>query len=288
MTTSSAQAMQRLGRVLVVDDEAGMRHSLQRLLRPAGYDVDLVKSEAEALTKVGETEFDLVLLDIQISGRAGLDTFLRIRQTNPRLPVVLITAFGTAELAIQAMQKGAYDYILKPFDVASLKGIIARAAEIGRMSRTRVATEIPLSLDLSEDRIVGLSWAMQEAYKRIGQVASTEVPILIRGETGTGKELVARAVYQHSLRASMPFLAINCAAIPEGLLESEMFGHERGAFTSAFTRRIGTFERANGGTVFLDEIGDMAPATQAKILRFLQMARSGVWGERTKSKSTSG
>ena len=274
VTATSSPALDRgkqsLRRVLVVDDEAGMRHSLQRLLRPAGYEVDLVKSETEALTKVGETDFDVVLLDIQISGSASLETFLRIRQTRPKLPIVLITAFGTAELAIQAMQRGAYDYILKPFDVAALESIIARAAEVGRMGRTRVAIEVAPVLDPSEDRIVGLSPGMQEVYKRIGQVAGTEVPILIRGETGTGKELVARAVYQHSRRADMPFMAINCAAIPEGLLESELFGHERGAFTNAFTRRIGKLEQANAGTVFLDEIGDMAAATQAMILRFLQ------------------
>lgn len=258
------------GRVLVVDDEAGMRHSLQRLLRPVGYEVELAKSETQGLTKVEEGPFDMVLLDIQISGTAGLDTFLRIREINPKLPVVLITAFGTAELAIEAMQKGAYDYILKPFDVAHLKDIIARAVQVGRISRTRVAIEVAPLVDPLEDRIVGLSTAMQEVYKRIGQVAASDVPILIRGETGTGKELVARALYQHSVRADQSFLAINCAAIPEGLLESELFGHDRGAFTNAYTRRVGKLEQANGGTIFLDEIGDMAASTQAKILRFLQ------------------
>ncbi|MSS72514.1 MAG: sigma-54-dependent Fis family transcriptional regulator [Candidatus Latescibacteria bacterium] len=247
-----------------------MRHSLQRLLEPAGYEVDAVKSGSEALKRVGETAFDVALMDIQMSGVGGLDTLRRLRGADPKLPVVLITAYGTAELAIQAMQVGAYDYVLKPFDVATLKGIVDRAAEVGRLSRTRVTIDPPPVVDPSEDRIVGINPGMQEVYKRIGQVAATDVPILVRGETGTGKELVARAVYQHSRRANLPFMAINCAAIPEGLLESEMFGHKRGAFTNAFTRRIGKFEQANRGTLFLDEIGDMAVATQAKILRVLQ------------------
>lgn len=261
---------QRPKRVLIVDEEAGMRHSLQRLLQPAGYEVYAAKNGSEALKLVGENTLDVALMDIQVAGLAGLETFRLIREIDAKLPIVLITAYGTAELAIQAMQMGAYDYVLKPFDVATLNEIIARAAEVGRLSRTRVAIESPQPIDTSKDRIVGINPGMQEVYKRIGQVASTDVPILIRGETGTGKELVARAVYQHSRRSAFPFTAINCAAIPEGLLESEMFGHERGAFTNAFARRIGKFEQANKGTIFLDEIGDMAIVTQAKILRVLQ------------------
>lgn len=260
----------KIRRALVVDDEAGMRHSLLRLLQPAGYEVHAIKGGKEALTLVQDIAFDVAIMDLQTSGMAGLDLFRSIRETDPKLPIVLITVYGTAELAIQAMQMGAYDYILKPFDVAMLKETVARAAEVGRLSRIRVTIEPPLVLDPSEERIVGINPAMQEVYKRIGQVAATDVPILIRGETGTGKELVARAVYQHSKRATLPFLAINCAAIPEGILESELFGHERGAFTNAITRRIGKFEQANNGTIFLDEIGDMAITTQAKILRVLQ------------------
>ncbi len=255
---------------LVVSHESGTRNALQRLLRPAGYEVYAAKSGREALTRVRETAFDVAIMDIQASGTEGLDIFRRIREADPKLLVVLITAYGTAELAIQAMQMGAYDYVLKPFDVTKLKDTIARAAEVGRLSRTRSTIEPPPVVDPSEDRIGGINPGMQEVYKRIGQVAATDVPILIRGETGTGKELVARAVYQHSQRGDLPFMAINCAAIPEGILESEMFGHERGTFTNAFTRRIGKFEQANGGTFFLDEIGDMAITTQAKILRVLQ------------------
>lgn len=268
--SSQEKKEQKVRRVLIVDDEAGMRHSLQRLFQPAGYEVHAIKGGKEALTVVKDIAFDVAIMDLQISGMAGLNIFRQMREIDPKLPIVLITVYGTAELAIQAMQMGAYDYILKPFDVAMLKETIACAAEVGRLSRIRVAMEPSPVLDPSEDRIVGINPAMQEVYKRIGQVAATDVPILIRGETGTGKELVARAIYQHSKRATLPFLAINCAAIPEGLLESELFGHERGAFTNAITQRIGKFEQANNGTLFLDEIGDMAISTQAKILRVLQ------------------
>ncbi len=247
-----------------------MRHSLQRLLQPTGYRVSTARSGAEALALVKETPFDVAVLDIQMPGLSGLDAYRRLREIDPKLPVVFITAYGTAETAIQAMQMGAYDYILKPFEGDAFREVIDRAAEVGHRSRTRVTIESPPAFDPSEDRIVGLNPGMQEVYKRIGQVAGADVPVLIRGETGTGKELVARAVVQHSRRAEGPFLVVNCAAIPEGLLESEMFGHERGAFTSAHARRIGKFEQALGGTIFLDEIGDMALSTQAKILRVLQ------------------
>jgi DNA-binding NtrC family response regulator len=257
-------------RVLIVDDEAGLRRSLQRLLEPVGYEVTPARSGREALARLGEKPFDVAVLDLQMPGMSGLEVFQRFREVDPRLPVVFITAYGTAESAIQAMQLGAYDYILKPFDVAEFKALVDRAAEVGHLSRTRVTMEMLPAVDPLEDRIVGLNAGMQEVYKRIGQVAATDVPVLIRGETGTGKELVARAIVQHSRRADGPFLVVNCAAIPEGLLESQMFGHEKGAFTSAVAQRVGKFEQAHRGTLFLDEIGDMALATQAKLLRVLQ------------------
>lgn len=257
-------------RALIVDDEVGMRHSLQRLLEPAGYEVTAARGGREAAALVGQKSFDVAVLDIQMPGMSGLEVFQRFREVDPKLPVVFITAYGTAETAIQAMQLGAYDYVLKPFDVAEFKALIDRAAEVGHLSRTRVTMETLPEIDPLEDRIVGLNAGMQEVYKRIGQVAATDVPVLVRGETGTGKELVARAIVQHSRRADGPFLTVNCAAIPEGLLESQMFGHEKGAFTNAVGRRIGKFEQAHHGTLFLDEIGDMALATQAKLLRVLQ------------------
>ncbi len=193
----------------------------------------------------------------------------RLQAAQPRLPVILMTAHGTTETMIEATKLGAYDYLLKPFEMPELLGLVQKALASSRLMFTPV--EIGSSTG-GRDSIVGQSRAMQEIYKEIGRVAAKPVTVLIRGETGTGKELVARALYQHSDRAGKPFIAVNCAAIPETLLESELFGHERGAFTGADVRRIGRFEQAHGGTIFLDEIGDLSPNTQAKLLRVLQGA----------------
>jgi DNA-binding NtrC family response regulator len=187
----------------------------------------------------------------------------------PLLPVIIMTAFGTTETAIEATKIGAFDYILKPFNIPEMLVLIEQAIEAGRFMRSRVEVDVVPESD-SAEAIIGRSRAMQEVYKAIGRVASTEATVLIRGESGTGKELVARALYQHSTRADKPFLVINCVAIPETLLESELFGYEKGAFTGALNRRVGRIEQANGGTVFLDEIGDMPFGIQAKILRLLQ------------------
>jgi two-component system nitrogen regulation response regulator GlnG len=200
---------------------------------------------------------------------SGLDVFDALRGIDPRLPVVIITAHGTTETAIEAMKRGAFDYLLKPVDLHQLREVIGRAVELRRMQCVPAVLD-SAAPDAPGDRIVGRSPAMQEVFKEIGRVTAQDVTVLITGESGTGKELVARAIYQHSRRADRPFLAINCAAIPEALLESELFGHERGAFTGAERQRVGKFEQANGGTIFLDEVGDMAPATQAKVLRLLQ------------------
>jgi DNA-binding NtrC family response regulator len=214
---------------------------------------------------------DAVILDVRLPDMSGLDAFDRIRQIDPRLPVVLITAFAATETAIEAMKRGAFDYLLKPLDLRQLRGVLARAIEQSRLTHVRaVLDDEEEPANTTVDRIVGRSAAMQEVYKDIGRAASQDVTVLIQGESGTGKELVARAIYQHGLRGQGPFLAINCAAIPEALLEGELFGHERGAFTGADRRRIGKFEQAHGGTIFLDEVGDMSPATQAKMLRLLQ------------------
>src|SRR5262249_44862795 len=187
----------------------------------------------------------------------------------PRPRVTLITAYAATEVAIEAMKRGAFEYLLKPVDFHQLRTLVARAVALNRLARVPAVFEEGDEREDNVDRIVGRSPAMQEVYKAIGRLAPQDVTVLIRGESGTGKELVARALYQHSRRAAGPFLALNCAAIPEALLESELFGHEKGAFTGATQRRIGKFEQANGGTLFLDEIGDMTPATQAKVLRLL-------------------
>jgi DNA-binding NtrC family response regulator len=211
---------------------------------------------------------------ITAADMCGLDAFDRIRQLDPRLPVILITAYSSTETAIEAMKRGAHEYLLKPVDFHQLQVILGGALELRRMRKTPAVFEEEEGADgAAVDRIIGRCPAMHEVYKAIGRVAPLDVPVLILGESGTGKELVARALYHHSRRADKPFLAINCAAIPDQLLESELFGHERGAFTGADRRRIGKFEQCDGGTLFLDEIGDMTFATQPKLLRLLQEQR---------------
>ncbi len=209
----------------------------------------------------------MVITDLRLPGLDGLELVRQLHAAQPRLPIILVTAFGTTETAIEATKFGAYDYLLKPFDIPELLNLIRKAIESNRLMSEPVCFGNPV---VTGAALVGKSAAMQAIYKEVGRVASRPVNVLIRGDTGTGKELIARAIYQHSDRAQSPFIAINCAAIPEPLLESELFGHERGAFTGAETRRIGRFEQAHQGTIFLDEIGDMALGTQAKLLRLLQ------------------
>jgi DNA-binding NtrC family response regulator len=208
-------------------------------------------------------------LDIRLPGMNGLKTFEIIHEMEPKLPVIIMTAYGTTETAIEATKMGAFDYILKPFDVPNMLTVISQALEAGRFMRSPVNVDA-VPNGASGEAIIGRSPAMQDVYKAIGRVSSTEATVLIRGESGTGKELVARAIYHHSFRADRPFHVINCVAIPETLLESELFGYEKGAFTGAAHRRIGKIEQANGGMVLLDEIGDMPFSVQGKILRLLQ------------------
>src|SRR5262249_29679276 len=210
---------------------------------------------------------NVVITDLRLPGIDGLELVRQLHAAQPRLPIILITAFGTTETAIEATKLGAYDYLLKPFDMPHMIDLVRKAAASNRMMSEPVILGEP---GQAREAIVGRSPSMQAIYKEIGRIASKPISVLIRGETGTGKELIARAIYQHSERAEAPFIAINCAAIPETLLESELFGHERGAFTGAESRRIGRFEQANHGTIFLDEIGDMTPNTQVKLLRVLQ------------------
>ncbi len=261
-------------RLLVVDDEPNLRFSLEEGLKSPTLEVQTAPNAREGIEAVRRDRPDAVLLDVRLPDMGGLDAFDEIRRIDPRLPVIVITAFAATETAIEAMKRGAFEYLLKPLDLRQLRDVLGKALEQSRR------THVPALLGDEEDpaggvadRIVGRSAAMQAVYKAIGRAASQDVTVLIRGESGTGKELVARAIFQHGLRADGPFLAINCAAIPEALLESELFGHERGAFTGADRRRIGKFEQADGGTLFLDEVGDMTPATQAKILRLLQDGR---------------
>jgi nitrogen regulation protein NR(I) len=257
-------------RILIVDDDQSMRYSLNRMLEGQGLQLSLAKNGAEALERFEQDRPDLVVMDIKMPGQSGLEVLREIKERDPKALVILMTAFGTTETAIEAMKYGAFDYILKPFDIPQMRGLVERALEVSRMMKKIVSLPDREEAEAAEETLVGSSTAMQQIYKMIGQVAPTEVTVLLRGESGTGKEMAARAVYHHSRRGDKSFLPVNCAAIPETLLESELFGHEKGSFTGALTRRIGKFEQCHGGTLFLDEIGDMTPATQAKILRVLQ------------------
>jgi nitrogen regulation protein NR(I) len=257
-------------RILIVDDDPSMRYSLNRMLEGQGLQISLAKNGPEALERFEQDHPDLVVMDIRMPGRSGLEVLREIKEKDPKALVILMTAFGTTETAIEAMKFGAFDYILKPFDIPQMRGLVERALEVSRMMKKIVSLPDREKGEAAEETLVGSSPLMQQTYKMIGQVAPTEVTVLLRGESGTGKEMVARAIYHHSRRGDKPFLPVNCAAIPETLLESELFGHEKGAFTGALTRRIGKFEQCHGGTLFLDEIGDMTPATQAKVLRVLQ------------------
>ncbi|MFM8272615.1 MAG: sigma-54-dependent transcriptional regulator, partial [Gemmata sp.] len=228
---------------------------------------------AEGLAEVSRDRPDVVVLDVHLPDASGLVTFRRVKQTDARIPVILITGHGTTDLAIEAMKDGAYEYLLKPLELADLRKLIDRAVQSSRLMRTPAAMPEVESAPATGDVMLGRCPAMQEVYKAVGRVAGQNVISLILGESGTGKELVARAIYQHSKRAGQPFLAVNCAAIPEPLLESELFGHEKGAFTGADRKRIGKFEQCHGGTIFLDEIGETTPLTQAKMLRLIQEQR---------------
>jgi nitrogen regulation protein NR(I) len=259
-----------MSKLLLIDDEEDVRYSFQRIFDSPEIEIATASSGEEGLKIIPKFKPDLVLMDVRMGGMNGLETLRKIRASNPKLLVILMTAYGTTQTAIEAMKLGAYDYLLKPFDAVKIKELVGNALKAARDMKQVVSYQPLLESEDYEQGIVGRSQAMQQVFKLIGQVAVSNATALITGESGTGKELVARAIYHHSDRAQQPFLAVNCAAIPETLLESELFGHERGAFTGATLQRIGKFEQCNKGTIFLDEIGDMTPATQTKILRVLQ------------------
>ena len=261
-----------MARLLVVDDEPNVLYSIQRGLQSETLEVEGASTGRQGLELVRQFRPDAVILDVRLGDLSGMEVFDQIRAFDARLPVIIITAYAATETAIEAMKRGAFEFLLKPVDFHQLREVVQRALELSRFRHVpAVFGDEPQAEDA--DRIVGRSPGMQDVYKAIGRVAPRDVTVLILGESGTGKELVARALFHHSGRTAAPFLAINCAAIPENLLESELFGHERGAFTGADRRRIGKFEQSHRGTLFLDEIGDMSPATQAKVLRLIQEQR---------------
>lgn len=263
-----------MGKILIVDNDEGLVHFLTRLFVKQGHEVASCLDGASGLKRVKSEAFDLILLDYKMPGLNGFETLAEIKQAQIKTPVIVMTAYGTTETAIEAMKLGAYDYLLKPFDSEGLKRLAADALQVNRLMKEIV--DLPNSVTRvvypTEGfvKIVGVSPQMQEVFKLIGQVAEQDVGVLITGESGTGKELVARAIYHHSHRKNEPFMAVNCAAVPDTLFESELFGYERGAFTGAYRTYVGKFERCDGGTLFFDEIGDMSLATQAKLLRVLQ------------------
>lgn len=259
-------------RILVIDDDSDLRYSLERVFASRGFSVLKASSGEEGLTVAEKEKPEVILLDNRMEGASGIETLQNLRHVAPASMVILMTAFGTTQTAIEAMKFGAFDYIIKPFDIKKIVSLAQKAVgAFEDLNRNRRDPYEPLinSEDYREG-IVGTSEPMQELFKVIGQVAASDVTVMVTGESGTGKELVARAIFQHSLRARGNFVAVNCAAIPDNLIESELFGHEKGAFTGATHQRKGKFELCDGGTIFLDEIGDMALSTQTKILRAIQ------------------
>jgi DNA-binding NtrC family response regulator len=257
--------------ILVIDDDAEIRYSLARVLSSRGYIVSEAASGEQGVAMVKKGPFpDLIYLDIRMTGISGLEALQHIRSVNPKQLVILMTAFGTAQTAIEAMKFGALDYVMKPFDPQRVLALAENALKTHADLRAVGDYKPTINTEDYKEGIVGSSPVMQEVFKMIGQVTASDVTVMITGESGTGKELVARSIWKHSHRAGKPLIAVNCAAIPDNLIESELFGHEKGSFTGATGQRIGKFELCDGGTIFLDEIGDMALATQTKILRVLQ------------------
>jgi two-component system, NtrC family, nitrogen regulation response regulator GlnG len=259
--------------LLAIDDDASILDCFRYVFPEPEVTLLTARSAAEGYQLFAQRRPDAVILDVRLPDLSGLEAFRRLHGLDDKIPVILVTGHGSAETAIEAMRLGAYDYVVKPLDPDHLTELVGRAFEVSRLRRVPAIVPHDRPAEAAADLLIGSGPAMQGVYKAIGRVAPQDVTVLILGESGTGKELVARAIYHYSGRAAGPFLAINCAAIPETLLESELFGHEKGAFTGADRKRIGKFEQCSGGTLFLDEIGDMTPLTQAKILRVLQEQR---------------
>jgi two-component system response regulator AtoC len=259
-----------MGRILIADDHDALRRALARALTEAGHEVDEAPNGNFAIERLHESSFDVVLSDLKMGGSDGLDVLRSTKALHPTAAVILMTAFGSVGTAVEAMKIGAFDYVQKPFEIEEMELKIEKALELRRLRHELDYLRHSQNDIYNFDSIVGSSGALQKVLGIVRKVAKSNTTILIHGETGTGKELVAGAIHHNSLRTGRNFVKVNCAALQENLLESELFGHEKGAFTSADKQRIGRFEQADGGTMFLDEVGDMSPSTQAKILRVLQ------------------
>jgi len=254
--------------VLVVDDDSRVTNALSECLGSFDYNLKIASTGAEAIARLGDPDIAMVMLDINLPDLSGFDVLGKIKEVNSSLPVVVMTGFISTEAAIEAMKMGAYEFITKPFDIDKMISLVNQVMQ--KSSHLQGLETFSKEKDLIPGDIIGHSPEMMEIAKLIGQVAASDASILIYGESGTGKELVARSIYKNSLRKDKPFLSVNCAALPDTLLESELFGHEKGAFTGAYARKLGKFEICNGGTILLDEIADMSPLTQSKVLRVLQ------------------
>jgi DNA-binding NtrC family response regulator len=263
----------RKSHVLVVDDEELYRRSLERILRRVGHTVSEARDATEALNAVSEQSFDLVLVDLRMPGLNGIELVRQIRDVNPDLPCIMVTGFGSPESSVDALRAGAFWYLEKPFDQSNLdviRKLVDQAIELGRLRAENRILHSQLRSRYRFENIIGTSAALRGVLDMVGKVADTDSTVLVTGESGTGKELIAKAIHFNSRRADQPLVTVNCGAIPEELLESELFGHEKGAFTGALRDREGRFEAADGGTIFLDEIGDMSPNLQVKLLRVIQ------------------
>jgi len=254
--------------VLIVDDDPGLRMSFAKIIDQEGYQAITAASGEEGIKRLKADKPDLVVMDVRMPGMTGIEALARMKIHDPSTPVIIMTAYGATDTAIEAVNKGAFDYILKPFDIPEMLGLITQALDASQLAKGAKQPSIPDTA--SQVSLVGQSRVMREIYKQLGRVAATDATVLVQGESGTGKELAARALWSYSERKAKPFVVVNCVAIPESLLESELFGHEKGAFTGATHRRAGKIEQAQGGTIFLDEIGDMPLSIQAKLLRLLQ------------------
>jgi two-component system response regulator AtoC len=259
-----------MGRILVVDDHDSLRKGLVKALSNAGHDVEEAANGTVAIERLQDSQFDVVLTDLRMGGADGMDVLRTASKVQPHAAVILMTAFGSIHTAVEAMKIGAIDFVQKPFEIEEMELKIDKAIELRHLKHQVDYLRHAQQEHYDFDRIVGASGALQQVLGIVTKVARSNSTVMIKGETGTGKELIAGAIHHNSLRATKAFVKVNCAALQENLLESELFGHEKGAFTSADKQRIGRFEQADGGTLFLDEVGDMSPSTQAKILRVLQ------------------
>jgi Nif-specific regulatory protein len=259
-----------MGRILVVDDHDSLRKGLVRALNNAGHDVEEAANGTAAIERLQDSQYDVVLTDLRMGGADGMDVLRTTRSLQPSAAVILMTAFGSIHTAVEAMKIGALDFVQKPFEIEEMELKIEKAIELRHLRHQVEYLRDEQQVIYDMDHIVGASGALQHVLSIVKKVARSNSTVLVHGETGTGKELIAGAIHHNSNRANRAFIKVNCAALQENLLESELFGHEKGAFTSADKQRIGRFEQADGGTLFLDEVGDMSPSTQAKILRVLQ------------------